>query len=362
MSRYQETAKNDWVHIIGHLTTVSLQVEKAIENAVDALILRNKELAYITILGDNPINRALEEINHLCYAFIARHIPRAADLRRISSILRFNVELERIGDYAVTICREIAQISRPLEENMILNVEQLAEESRCILTQSTTAFREDDVALAKKTMKQTRQAKGHFEQIFQELSNTGNREVWSLQDLFGLLAIFNALGRICDQSKNICEETVFIVTGETKQRQPVRVLFLEEECAGQSMMAACIARDLYPRSGEYTCAIKAQVGSPDPQIIKLLDRYELDWQTWQPKTTAMLPALDDFNVIVCLQGHADSYLPKAPFRTVVLEWDTGPVQTAMSAEHKQVVYEKMYQDLSFRIQHLMKIMRGKVNS
>ena len=362
MSEYENCLENDWAQINEQLMAVSLQVEKAIENAVDALILKNSELAYITILGDNPINRAFEEINQLCYTFIAQHIPTAGDLRRISSILRFNIELERIGDYAVTICREIVQISRPLEKNMILNVERLAEESRGILTQSTTAFREDDVTLAKRTMERARNAKGHFKQIFQELSNMKNRDTWSLQDLFGLLAIFNALGRICDQSKNICEETVFIVTGETKQRQPVRVLFLEEDSTGRSLMAVCIAHHLYPRTGEYACASKAQVGSPDPQVIDLLNRYELNWQSWQPKTMTELPPLDDFNVIVSLQGPVDSYLPKTPFRTVVLEWDTGQVHEAKYSEYKHIAYERMYQELAFRIQHLMEILRGKVNS
>ena len=180
--------------------------------------------------------------------------------------------------------------------------------------------------------------------------------------LISLLAIFNALGRICDQSKNICEETVFIVTGETKQRQPVRILFLEEDCTGQSLMASCIAHDLYPRSGEYISACKAQIGSPDPQIISLLDRYELDWQCWQPKNMVELPPFEDFNVIVSLQGPADAYLPQTPFRTVVLEWDTGPVRNAMASDHKHVAYERMYQELSFRIQRLMEILRGKVNS
>ena len=68
-----------------------------------ALLTRDRELAAEVILGDLPINREVRAIDALCHAFVARHLPSAGHLRFVSSVLRLNVELERIGDYAVTI-------------------------------------------------------------------------------------------------------------------------------------------------------------------------------------------------------------------------------------------------------------------
>ena len=87
MSHYEKRLEEDWANIQHHLTKVSGQVEQAIVNAIEALLQRDAELAYATILADNPINRAFESINQLCYAFVARHLPSAGHLRRISSIL-----------------------------------------------------------------------------------------------------------------------------------------------------------------------------------------------------------------------------------------------------------------------------------
>ena len=57
----------------------------------------DNELAYLTVLGDNPINRNSRKLDSLCHAFIARHLPSAGHLRLMSSIVRVNVALERIG-------------------------------------------------------------------------------------------------------------------------------------------------------------------------------------------------------------------------------------------------------------------------
>ncbi len=359
MSHYEQRVEEDWAKIRQHLTEVSIQVETAIEQAVDALLLRNAELAYTTILGDNPINRAFETINQLCYGFIARHLPSAGHLRRVSSILRFNIELERIGDYAVTICREIVQITPDLEKNMIRNVEQMAEEVRQILGQAITAFQGDNVELAKNTMNLAAQTKRNFERIFNELSNTEHGAAWSLRDLFGVLAIYNALGRISDQAKNICEETVFTVTGETKKRKPVQVLFLDQENNCQSLMAEFIAQKMFPTKGHYTSAGKTPAESLDPQMVAFMNRCGFDLQTWSPRAFDQIPQLDGFNVIVSLQGTLPSYFSKAPFRTVVLAWHLETITAEMGNEKKEALYEKMYQEISIRVESLMETLRGK---
>jgi phosphate transport system protein len=54
-------------------------------------------------------------------------------------------------------------------------------------------------------------------------------ENFSIEDLFAYLGVFNSLERVSDQAKNICEETVFAVTGQTKASKVFRILFLDED-------------------------------------------------------------------------------------------------------------------------------------
>ena len=48
----------------------------------------------------------------MCHSFVARHLPSAGHLRFVSSVLRLNVALERIGDYAVAICTRVGAALR----------------------------------------------------------------------------------------------------------------------------------------------------------------------------------------------------------------------------------------------------------
>ena len=86
-------------------------VETSVRNAMHALHTGNNKLASTTILADHRINRSMRRIDASCHKFIALHLPSAGHLRLLSSVIRANIELERIGDYAVTISREVSQMS-----------------------------------------------------------------------------------------------------------------------------------------------------------------------------------------------------------------------------------------------------------
>ena len=102
MPLYEERLSKDMARIRDEVASLGAAVQKAQEDAVQAALTGNKALANQTILRDHPINRRTREINRLCHAFLAIHLPSAGHLRLISSILRLVNELERIGDYAAT--------------------------------------------------------------------------------------------------------------------------------------------------------------------------------------------------------------------------------------------------------------------
>ncbi|HNT44299.1 MAG TPA: PhoU domain-containing protein, partial [Syntrophorhabdaceae bacterium] len=79
-------------------------VEKAISNAIRALLERNSDLAE-KVIEDDPVINALEvEIDEFCLKLLALRQPAARDLRFITTAIKINYDLERIGDMAVNIC------------------------------------------------------------------------------------------------------------------------------------------------------------------------------------------------------------------------------------------------------------------
>ena len=75
-------------------------VESAISRSVRSLVDQNKELAEQVIRDEPRINRMEMEIDGMATRLLALRQPVARDLRFLTSALKINTDLERIGDLA----------------------------------------------------------------------------------------------------------------------------------------------------------------------------------------------------------------------------------------------------------------------
>ncbi len=87
------------------------------------------------ILADHPINRKMREIDAACHAFIAVHLPSGHHLRLLSSFIRINIALERIGDYAATIARACGQLAGPPSGRMAQEIDRFSGEVKVMMEQ-----------------------------------------------------------------------------------------------------------------------------------------------------------------------------------------------------------------------------------
>ena len=72
----------------------------------NALVLRRSDLAAAVIDGDDAINDLEIYIDEQCLNLLALRQPMAIDLRLVTSVMRINADLERVGDLAVNIAGE----------------------------------------------------------------------------------------------------------------------------------------------------------------------------------------------------------------------------------------------------------------
>ena len=79
--------------------------------SLEALTERNRQSAYSVILRDRYIDELETELDRLCLEFLARHQPVAGHLRFIFATILINREIERIGDYAESIARQVLVVS-----------------------------------------------------------------------------------------------------------------------------------------------------------------------------------------------------------------------------------------------------------
>ncbi len=360
MSHYEQRLEADLEHLRARVKDVGARVEEAVAGAVHALMSGDREAAYDIILGDLPINREVRSIDRECHAFVARHLPSAGHLRFVSSVLRLIVELERVGDYAASICRQAVQLSETPEGTVASDLELMAEQSRRVLAQALRAWNESNAELARGTVGMAKQAASASHKVFEDLLREGRDDPRPLRDLFALLVIFNRLGRVVAQAKNVCEETLFAVAGETKAPKRYRILFVDEKNDGYSQLAEAYARKAHPESGEYRSAGWAPAESLDLRCQLVMDRHGLDTSRLTPaRLQPIHDELASYFVIVSLAGDPRPHIPEIPFHSVLQVWEVGPRLEGLDQERAEKLFETAYERIAEKVEALIVTLRGE---
>jgi phosphate transport system protein len=361
MPHYEQRLEADIARIREHVDALAASVVEAMNNSVRALLAGDEKLASEVVLADGPVNRSMREIDTMCHGFIAVHLPSGKHLRLISSIIRINITLERIGDYAVTIARELLQLKEKPAGAIAQSVESMSEQAMAVLLQAIEAFKRDDAELAKETMKLAQKTVSSFNDVLEALVQEQNKR--QLTDLFALFVVFHHLVRVSDQSKNICEDTVFTVTGETKAKKVYKVLFLDGDNTCLSQIAQAIGNKSYAQGGIFRSAGSSPAPALHTELVRFMGQHGIDVKECKPQSIQDLDyPLDDYHVIVSLKGAARSYMDSVPFHTTLLDWQVGEAPPENDSDLCSQHLEDIYRDLALQIQDLMLMLRGEESS
>ncbi len=201
-------------HVNEDLLALGAMVEKANLEAVDSLKQRDFEASRRLIRGDREINRRRFAIEEAVLAVIATQQPVAHDLRRLTAILDVVTELERMGDYAKGIAEINLRIGdKPLIKPLI-DVPRMAEKAVAMLHRALGAFVAGDAAEARLVPNADDEVDQLYNQVYNELVMYMISDPRTIDGATYLLWVAHNLERLGDRVTNICERTIFLVTGE----------------------------------------------------------------------------------------------------------------------------------------------------
>jgi phosphate transport system protein len=199
------------------LLLLGSMVEQAVLNSVDALKKRDIEASRRVYETDSQINAKRYGIEEQVMIAIATQQPMAHDLRLLASILEVAGELERMGDYAKGIATvNIRMGEQPLLKPLI-DVPRMAQIAADMLHRALTAFIEEDAVAARAIPNEDDEVDGLYQQIYHELMLFVIQDPKTIERANWLLWVAHNLERVADRVTNICERTVFVVTGEIKE-------------------------------------------------------------------------------------------------------------------------------------------------
>lgn len=359
VSHYEERLERDLQIVRSRLKGVSDLVEDQVRDAVQALLTKDGALANRVILQDRIINRETRALDQLCHGFVVRHLPVAHHLRFISAVLRMDVALERIGDYAVTMCRHSLRVSSPPQPDIARNIELIAQQSRGSLAEALKAFNGEDADAARKTLGLTRPVDTTHDKAFEDLVALGETRDEPVRDLFGYLRSLYVLLRVADQAENIAQETLFAVFGETKNPKTYRILFVDRGNDCRSQVAEAYARKAFAECGDFRSGGWDPADSIRPEVRPFFEAHGLDLEGLEPKPVPDLMAEPrHFHVVIGLDEKALDMVGEIPYKTVFLDWDLGPCPFGEGDPNAQERLEAIYREIATRLRDLMEILRG----
>lgn len=192
-------------------------VEQSLLEAVEALKKRDLVSAQKTVDRDKEINQKRYAIENQVMISIATQQPMARDLRLLASILEVASEIERMGDYA----KGIAIINQRMGNESLLkplvDVPRMAQICADTLHRALTAFVNEDVDAAREIPKEDDRVDELYNQVYRELITYIIQDPKNIERANWLLWVAHNLERFSDRVANICERTIFIVTGELRE-------------------------------------------------------------------------------------------------------------------------------------------------
>lgn len=193
------------------LLNMGALVEERVHQAVLALIERRLDVAEQVAHGDGVVNALQIEIDDRALKLLALQQPMAGDLRLITSAMKINADLERIGDQAVNIAETVQRLIPQPPLKPLIDIPRMAEIAQRMTHDSLDAFVKKDPHLARDVLQRDDDVDQLKDQVFRVLLTYMMADPGTIERALGLILISRNLERIADHATNIAEDVIFLV-------------------------------------------------------------------------------------------------------------------------------------------------------
>jgi phosphate transport system protein len=213
----RKTFEHELQQVKDEILVLGSMVEQAVADSMEALKKRDIKASKMIYEQDRKINEKRFAIENQCMILIATQQPMARDLRLLASMLDVASEMERMGDYAKGVATiNIRMGDQPLLKPLI-DLPRMAAIAAGMLHRALTAFMNEDVEAARAIPAEDDEVDALYDQIYRELMTFVIQDPKVIERANMLLWAAHNMERLADRVTNICERTVFVVTGEIKE-------------------------------------------------------------------------------------------------------------------------------------------------
>lgn len=195
-------------------------VESQLERAGRALRERDVDLADSVRWDDANVNELQRSINMEINTVIATQGPVARDVRELLALYHAAAELERIGDYAVSIAKLAQQLAAEPEMPILRQIPQMEQLCREQLRAAMRALVDVSEAGARAMCARDDEIDHLYNSVYEDTMALMSAAPDKVRQATHMLFAAHHLERLGDRVTNIGEDVVFLVTGRIEDLNP----------------------------------------------------------------------------------------------------------------------------------------------
>ena len=197
------------------VSDLAAQVEHAVQQAVEAAQQADETLARRVIEQDDAIDREEIMIEEECLKILALHQPVARHLRDIVTVLKVNNELERIGDLAVNIAKQVLhQLDFGVFPEEKIDFAPQMEIARQMLKAALDALVARNCLEANETIRMDDRIDELNREVIERSEELIKQHPELAEYYISVIFISRHLERIGDCTTNICEDVIYLELGK----------------------------------------------------------------------------------------------------------------------------------------------------
>jgi phosphate transport system protein len=189
-------------------------VERMINLAKEALCEQKVELVDDIIFSDQRVDEREVEIEEDCLKILALHQCVAADLRRLTTVMKINSDLERIADLACNIAARARCVHDypyfPIPDHL----PEMVNKACLMVRMSLDSFVDTDIELAKDVIKLDASVDDFLLSVLSELKDLMKQDTDILEPALHCFTAARQVERIADLAENIAEDMIYYIDGE----------------------------------------------------------------------------------------------------------------------------------------------------
>jgi len=187
--------------------------------AVEAYFDLSHEKARQVATFDRVVDRVDVEIERASIPLLAMGVTDEHKIRSVLTIVKVNNELERIADCAVTITEAVADMDAS-SDRPPLTFRMMANSVIGMLRDANKALAENDTVLANRVLDFDDTVDKFRSEIGLDAEQKVASGEFGVRFAFRLRTVTKALERIADHCTNICEQVIYLETGQIVRHLP----------------------------------------------------------------------------------------------------------------------------------------------